>query len=115
MRQGTRKRFWAIAAVAALSACGAAAQSGAGEIAAPGADGAERCIYDAKVLDPADRTRMLWGVSLLDGGRCVTRIRVNERPQGYELLRESRPVEQDRTYPVFIRGPGYEVTLSLPL
>ena len=107
-------RCWPIAAIALLAACGAGAQAGTGEIAAPGADGADRCIYDVRVLDPGDSRTMIWGVSLLDGGRCVRRIRVNERPQGYELLPRSRPVSRG-TYPIFIRGPGYEVTLTLSL
>lgn len=109
------RRYWPLAALAFVTACDGAAQRNAGEIAAPGADGADRCIYDAKVLDPGDRTTVIWGVSLLDGGRCVNRLRVNERPQGYELLPGSRPVASGRAHPVFIRGPGYEVTVMLPL
>jgi hypothetical protein len=114
------KQFWPLILLVAFGGCGAAANSGAagsgtGEIAAPGADGADRCIFDAHVLDPGNRRTMIWGVSLLDGGTCVRRIRVNERPRGYELLPRSRPVTSGRSYPVFVRGPGYEVTLQLPL
>lgn len=118
MTSGTQKHWvlWPLLWLAALTGCGAAAQPpSVREISAPGADGADRCIYDAHVLDPANRSSMIWGVSLYEGGTCVARFRVNERPAGYQLLPNSRSVPGGRTYPVFVRGPGYEVTLQLML
>lgn len=115
MPAAVSKTSW-LAVLAALAACGAEAQPPAtGEIAAPGPDRADRCIYDALILDPADRRTMIWGVSLYEGGTCVRRIRVNERPSGYQLLPSSRTVPRGRSYPVFIRGPGYEATVQIAL